>query len=94
MNVEAYISSGVLERYVLGCLPNDETAAVEAQVARHAELLKVLCRLQDDYLAVLKKEAMAPAKDLEAAILQAIVEERAGNGVSKNECGGNPRKSS
>ena len=46
MNINEYISSGILEAYVLGELSDQERISVERNLAQHPELQEELARIE------------------------------------------------
>lgn len=60
MNVEAYISSGILEAYALGELSEHERAEVEKNLAQYPELKKELASIEEAQERFFMSEAVAP----------------------------------
>ena len=55
MNVEAYISSGILEAYALGELSEQERAEVEKNLAQYPALRKELALIEETQEKLLMK---------------------------------------
>lgn len=72
MNVEAYISSGVLEAYALGDLSEQERAAVEKNLAQYPALKKELLAIEEAQEAFLMKAAVKPRASVKANLFAAI----------------------
>jgi anti-sigma-K factor RskA len=60
LNIEEYISSGILEAYALGELPAAEREAVEKNLAQYPELRKELALIEEVQEALLMKTAVRP----------------------------------
>ena len=60
MNVEAYISSGILEAYVLGELAEQERLEVEKNLKLYPELRKELALIEETQEKLLMKAAIPP----------------------------------
>ena len=60
MNVEAYISSGILEAYALGELSDHERAEVEKNLAQHPALRLELARIEEAQQELFMKAAVSP----------------------------------
>ena len=60
MNIEKYISSGILESYVLGELSEKECAEVENNLRQYPELRNELARIEDTQEALLMASAAEP----------------------------------
>lgn len=72
MNVEEYISSGILEAYALGELSAAERAAVEQNLVQYPELQAELIRIEAVQEQLLMRAAVAPRKSLKSEILNKI----------------------
>lgn len=72
MDIHAYISSGILESYVLGELPPAEAREVEQMAARYPEIQEELGYIEETLEAVVQAAAVAPRKELRASILNAV----------------------
>lgn len=75
MNIQEYISSGILEAYALGELTDIERAEVEKNVSLHAELRSELSRIEDGQEALLQKLAMAAPSAVKSGVMRAIQKE-------------------
>jgi anti-sigma-K factor RskA len=60
VNIEKYISSGILESYVLGELSEKECAEVENNLRQYPELRNELARIEDTQEALLMASAAEP----------------------------------
>lgn len=60
MNVEAYISSGILEAYALGELSDQERAEVEKNLKQYPEIRKELAQIEETQERLLMKAAIQP----------------------------------
>jgi anti-sigma-K factor RskA len=72
VNVKEYISTGVLEAYVLGALNEAEQAAVERDLARHPELRQELAGIEAAQEALLMKASIAPPERVKAKLFEQI----------------------
>lgn len=72
MNIQEYISSGIVESYVLGLASNEEKAEFERMCAAHSEVL----RARDDFEMSLEQAAMQqaiqPSRNLKSKIFAQI----------------------
>lgn len=69
MNINEYISSGIIELYVLGQLDPAEAKEVESMAAKHPEVATEISAVQAALLAVAETNAQAPSPDLESRIM-------------------------
>ncbi len=72
MNIQEYISSGVLEAYVLGELNEMERAFLESNLAQYPELKDELVRVEETSEALLMKLAMQPSPFFKEKVMQSI----------------------
>lgn len=72
MNIKEYISSGILESYVLGELTDAERLEVEKNLETHAELRKELAVIEQTLEAFAMKAAVAPRAAVKEKIFAAI----------------------
>lgn len=72
MNLEEYISSGILEAYALGELSATERSAVEKNLAQYPELRKELTLIEDVQKELLMKSAIKPRASIKAELLNKI----------------------
>lgn len=72
MELEKYISSGILERYVLGNTSPEENKELEGYVKRYPELKAELETLQDAIEAYAKAHAITPPAELKEKVMAAI----------------------
>lgn len=75
MNIEEYISSGILEAYALGSLSSEEMKEVEAMLAKYPEIKAELNSIELAFEDMAMASAQAPKRDLKASILDMIEEE-------------------
>lgn len=68
MDIEAYISSGILEAYVLGQATAEEAAIVECIAKNNTRVQEVLAELSLTLEKLADMHAVAPPPDLKAAI--------------------------
>jgi anti-sigma-K factor RskA len=76
VNVEAYISSGILEAYALGELTEQERVEVEKNLAQYPALRKELALIEEAQENFLMKAGVQPRPALKAKILAAIDEQK------------------
>ena len=72
MDIQAYISSGILEAYVLGELSSSEARQVEEMAARYPEVQEELQLIEETLEGVIQTAAVAPRPELRASILDKI----------------------
>ena len=72
MNVEAYISSGILEAYALGELSDQERAEVEANLVQYPELKRELALIEETQEELLIKAAIQPRSSVKTNLFAAI----------------------
>lgn len=72
MNIEEYISSGILEAYALGDLSAAERSAVEKNLAQYPELRKELALIEEVQEKLLIKSSMQPRASVKAELLNRI----------------------
>lgn len=72
MNVEAYISSGILEAYVLGELSQRERLDVEKNLKLYPELKKELALIEETQERLLIKTAISPKPSTKKALFEKI----------------------
>lgn len=72
MNVEEYISSGILESYVLGELSEKERLDVEQNLKRYPELRKELALIEETQEKLLMKAAIAPRPSVKESLFAKI----------------------
>jgi anti-sigma-K factor RskA len=76
VNIHDYISSGILESYALGELPEQERREVERLVAKHPELREELTRIEDAQEKMLMNAAISPRAYLKIEILERISDKK------------------
>jgi anti-sigma-K factor RskA len=72
VNIEEYISSGLLEAYALGELNQDERASVEANLSRYPELKEELDRIEKAQEDFLMQMAVKPRGEVREVIMEKI----------------------
>ena len=72
MDVKEYISSGILEAYVLGGLSDKERQEVECMSSIYEEVGEELTALQSGFETVAKAHAIEPPIQLKASIMEVI----------------------
>ena len=76
MDIQEYISGGVIESYVLGLTSADETQEVETLAAQHPEVKQAIIALE----VALEKQALAngvpPPPSLKQQVMDALAKER------------------
>ena len=72
MSIAEYISSGILERYVLGELPAEEATQVEAMAVKHPEVQREIALVENTFETLAIQAAITPRADLRDQILFAI----------------------
>jgi anti-sigma-K factor RskA len=81
VNIKEYISSGILEAYVLGELPEQERASVEDQLEQHPELREELQRIEEAQEKFLMQAAVQPRAAVREKVLQVIEKQNTGGKV-------------
>lgn len=76
MNIHEYISSGILEAYLLGELSETEALAVLDMMARHPEVRMEFDRLEETMESVAEHSSVTPPQHLKASVLSKIDEHR------------------
>ncbi len=91
MNVEAYISSGILEAYALGELTEQERAEVEKNLALYPEIRKELARVEEVQEKLLMEASVKPRAAVKAALFAKIDrQEPKGKVLPLSQAGGPP----
>jgi anti-sigma-K factor RskA len=72
VNVEAYISSGILEAYALGELSAQERADVEKNLSQYPQLRKELSLIEEAQEQLLMKAALEPQASVKDRLFEAI----------------------
>ena len=75
MNIEEYISSGILEEYALGALSSEEMMEVEAMMAKYPEIKDELNNIELAFEDMAMATAQTPKRNLKSSILDLIEEE-------------------
>ena len=74
MNIQEYISSGILEAYVLGTLSEEENEKVSKEVASNPELKKELAAIEEALYKYAQSHSKNPPKALKEKLLNKIDE--------------------
>jgi anti-sigma-K factor RskA len=72
LDVKDYISSGILEAYVLGSLSSDEAGQVELMSTQHPEVKKELRAIEDGLFHYAQKLSKNPSASLKDTIFKGI----------------------
>ena len=72
MNIEEYISSGILEAYALNTLSSEEMREVEAMIEKHPEIKEELNAIELAFEDMAMASAQTPRNELKASILDLI----------------------
>ncbi len=72
MNIEEYISSGVLEAYALGELSNAERSEVEQNLAQYKELRDELSQIENTLENVLNQLAVKPRAEVKIKLFDTV----------------------
>lgn len=81
MNIQEYISSGVLEAYVLGELSREEAREVELLAEKHIEVREEIAKIESTLEKMAFRSAITPPQRLKNDILSKI-EEKAEDAVT------------
>jgi len=74
LNIEEYISTGILEAYVLGELSQAERAQVEKDLSMSPELKAELLKVEETLEAFTRKAAVKPRVELKAKLIAKIAQ--------------------
>ncbi|MBL7870181.1 MAG: anti-sigma factor [Cyclobacteriaceae bacterium] len=85
MNIKEYISSGILEAYVLDELPSGERAEVEKNLAMYPQLRVELVLIEKTLEGLMQQASIAPRAQLKNNILSSIEEPKQGKVISINK---------
>ena len=69
MNIKQYLASGILERYVIGDVSENERTEVDAMIEKHAEIKHEILELQHAFEAYAWVHAVKPPPALKAKLL-------------------------
>lgn len=75
MKVEDYISSGILESYVMGLTSPWENLQVEAMIAKHPEIKAEVLAIENSLIALAEAAAVKPAADVKDKTYSAVTGE-------------------
>jgi anti-sigma-K factor RskA len=84
VNIKEYISSGVLESYVLGELSERARAEVEKSLSLHAELREELSIIETAHEALLQNLGVRPKPDLKRKIFDRIASAKEAKTIEMN----------
>lgn len=76
MNIEEYISSGILEAYALGELSANEQQEVERNLALYPVLRQELLRIEETQEALLMKASLQPSSSVKENLFKKIEERK------------------
>jgi anti-sigma-K factor RskA len=82
LNIKEYISSGILEAYVLGDLSDQERAEVEKNLSLHPELMEELSHIEETQEQLLMAAAIKPSTAVKTALFEKITQQPEGKAVS------------
>ena len=85
MNVKEFISSGLLEAYVLGAASDAERKEVEQMIALHPEVKAELEAIEDTMFAYAQRNAVEPPAGVKEKILKEITSTPRVSSVSNKE---------
>ncbi len=77
MNLQEYISSGILESYALGTCTAEERAEVESNLKLHPELRKELIRIEETLEVLAQRTAIKPNDNLKTAVMNSVTKKEA-----------------
>lgn len=77
MDIQRYISSGVIENYVTGLLSADEMQEIEQLMLQYPEIKAAIAQCQEDMEALVFLNAVIPPPELKKRILPDILEQHA-----------------
>ncbi|HYC86409.1 MAG TPA: hypothetical protein VEB86_14345, partial [Chryseosolibacter sp.] len=76
MNIREYISSGILESYVMGELTAQERAEVERNMDLYPEIKAEIRQIEETQEAMLMQAAVRPRLSVRSAIMEKVAESR------------------
>lgn len=76
MNIEEYISSGIIESYVLGSLSPGEAAQVESMAVSHPEIQEAIESYQKMLESFADQDGVQPPVQLKSRVMEAIRDEK------------------
>lgn len=82
MNIEEYISTGILEAYALGDLSEKERTEVEANLQRYPALREELSRVEENQERLFLEIGIQPRAEVKQELLKKIAEQPKGKIVS------------
>ena len=74
MNIDAYISTGILESYVLGQVSDSERQEVEALMAKHTEIREEVQQIEASLESLAFATSVQPSAGVKSTLLAAIEE--------------------
>lgn len=72
MKKEEFISSGLLELYVLGSISNEELSLVNDMLAQYPELNAEVMRIESDLIRLAESQSPKPSAKVKSSLLDAI----------------------
>ncbi|ASZ11498.1 anti-sigma factor [Chitinophaga pendula] len=91
MDIQRYISSGVIENYVTGLLSADDMQELERLMLRYPEIRAAVGQCQEDMEALVHLNAVIPPPELKKRIIPGILEQHAvSNGQTNHAPKGPP----
>lgn len=72
LNIQEYISSGVLEMYVMGMLSEEENMLVEEYAEEHPEIKEEIRRIEETLKVYAEKNAPAPSSSVKENIFSSL----------------------
>jgi len=81
LNIEEYISSGILEEYVLGNLSEEESEQVSKTIAAYPELLKEVEAIEQALYNYAQSHSINPPQGLKEKLLTKVDEEEGGKQI-------------
>jgi len=72
VNIKDYISSGILEQYLLGHLSSDEEKEVETIIAQYPEVRQEYFMLSDTFEEMASQSAIEPPAELKASLMKEV----------------------
>ncbi len=82
MDIQAYISSGIIEAYVLGLASNEEVREVEGYATQYAEVRQAITDFEIGLEKQALENAIAPPAFLKEKIMASIKEEKSATGAT------------
>jgi anti-sigma-K factor RskA len=87
LNIKDYISSGILEAYVLGELPEKERAELERNLIDHPELQKELAAIEEANEKLFMAASIQPKAEVKLKLFEKIDADKEAKTISISESG-------